>query len=167
MIRTTLATFALAAGLLQAQQPFEPSGPPRRPEPIDGPRPGPQEGMRRPDGSFALLKALGLSPDQEAAVRAVLEKRRASGRAAHRAAEAKEDALRQASEDPAATEAQLRALHAAASEARFQALLEHRTMALAIDAILTPEQRAKARRIREGMNRERDAHWAVMEEMAD
>lgn len=153
MIRVTLMTLALMGGTLAAHQP-----PPPRPEPMRGP-----EGMGHPGPGFPF-KALGLSPDQEKAVHAAMDKGRAGEKALHKAAAAKEEALRAALEDPATPEAQLRALNAAASDARFQALLGHRALLLEINAILTPDQQAKAKRIRDAQRREIEAHHTVMEE---
>ena len=167
MIRTIL-TLTLAGGLLAAQAPqpgFPPPDGPGRPGPGGMRRPGP-EGMHRP-GPEGMFRALGLSKDQEAAIHALLEKRRPAEQARHLAAADKEEALRTAMEEPATTETQLRALHAAASEARLQALLEHRVLLLELHALLTPEQQAKARRIREGQRREAEAHRAVQAELGE
>jgi Spy/CpxP family protein refolding chaperone len=110
------------------------------------------------------FKALGLSPDQEKAVHAALDKHRPAEMARHKAAFDQEQALHAALEDPATTETQLRALNLAAADARLQALLEHHALVLELNAILTPEQQAKARRIRDAMRREMEAHRALMEE---
>ncbi|BDU72043.1 Spy/CpxP family protein refolding chaperone [Mesoterricola silvestris] len=146
MIRTTFLTLALAGGLC-AQQP-----PP--------PCPPGAEGMGRP-GPGLPLEALGLTPDQMKACRAVLARRPKAPRAGREA----EEALRAAVEDPATTAPQLRALHAAAAEARLQELLDRHAQAVDLDAILTPEQRAKARRIRENLRREQEAGMALREDL--
>jgi len=160
MIRTILS-LTLAAGLLSAQDG------PGRPGPEGMRRPGPApEGMRRP-GPEAMFRALGLAKDQEAAIHAALGRRRPAEQARHQAAAEKEEALRAALEEPATTETQLRTLHAAASEARLQALLEHRGLLLELNALLTPEQQAKARRIRENQRREAEAHRAVEADLGE
>lgn len=170
MIRRTLTILAAAGTLLQAQQPQPPCDPPRQEGPRrDGSRALPghgPEGMPG-HGPGRVLKALGLTQDQEAAVRAILDKHRAAEGARRKAAGAKEAALRAALEDPATPDAQLKALHAQASDARFEAMLAHRAVVKEIEAVLTPEQQAKARRIRENLARERAAHAAVMEDMGE
>lgn len=150
MIRTTLVTLALAGGLCAQQPP--PQGP------MQG-FPG-GEGMGRP-GPGMIFRSLGLTPGQEKAVKAVLDRRQKAPRNGRDA----EEALRAAAEDPATTEAQLRALHAAAGEARLRELLDHHAQAVELDAILTPEQRAKVRRIRENMRKEMEARRSLMEDL--
>jgi len=166
MNRAILATLTLAAATLAAQGPDLP--PPGGPEGLRHPgqpgpgafRPGPGQG-----GPEVLLRALGLTPDQDKAVRAILDRRRAAAMARHQAAGAKEEALRAAAEDPAATEARLRALHAEAGEARLQDLLDRHAAMAEVDALLTPDQRAKATRIRANQRREREARGALMEDL--
>ena len=124
MIRRTLITLALAGGALWSQPP--------------GPPP-----------PHMMFKALGLTAAQDQAVKAILDKHRPAESTLRQAARDKDEALRAAMDDPAATEAQLRALHAALSEARLQELLDHRSLALEINALLTPDQLAKAKAMRE------------------
>lgn len=62
-----------------------------------------------------------------------------------KAAMQKERALMDALFEGSTTEAQLRELHRAAGDARFALLLEDRATRLEVDALLTPEQRAKAK----------------------
>jgi Spy/CpxP family protein refolding chaperone len=116
---------------------------------------------------MADFGALALSPDQMKAARAVLDRHRATTAARHRAVAQKEEALRAALEDPATSETRLRALHGEAAEAEYQSLLDRRAMVQELDALLTPEQRAKAARIRTGRQREREAHRALMEELGE
>ena len=173
MIRMTLITLALLGGTLAAQAPEPMPGP--GPEGRHRPGPGgPDQGgpgpMGRPGamghgGPGLALRALGLTPDQEKAARAVMDKHRPADQARRKAADQCEEALHAALEDPTATDAQLRALHAAASSARFQSLLEHRAELLERHALLTPDQQAKARRIRENQNREREARRALAEDL--
>jgi Spy/CpxP family protein refolding chaperone len=116
---------------------------------------------------MAMFKALNLTPEQEKAIQGVLDRHKAAVKSREQAAREKEDALRDAMEDPGVPEAKLRSLHLVASEARLQAMLEHRAAMLEINALLTPDQLAKARRIREGRQRERDAHRALAAELDD
>jgi Spy/CpxP family protein refolding chaperone len=116
---------------------------------------------------MADLRALALTQEQAGAVRAVLDKHRTAAMARHRAAGRKEDALRTAALDPATPEARLRALHAEAAEARLQELLAQRALAQELNALLTPEQQAKAARIRVVRQKEREAHQALMDELGD
>jgi Spy/CpxP family protein refolding chaperone len=142
MIRESLTTLVLAGTVLTAQAPGFPPPPG-----------GPDGGMRREGpgghqrpGPEGLLADLNLTPDQDKAIHALMEKHRASDKAKRRAAEDADDAFRQALEDPAVSDAQLKPLHDAASEAHFQMFLEHRALRREIDAVLTPDQRTKARR---------------------
>ena len=157
MIRPTLITFALLGASLAAQEPPPP------PMPMHAPGP---EGPHRRGGEFNF-KFLGLSPDQEKAVKALLEQRRHGAQALHKAAADHEEALHAAMEDPATTEPQLRALHASASEARLKAILEHRALLLDLQALLTPEQRAKAKRVMANQRREREAHRDLQEDLGE
>jgi hypothetical protein len=150
-------TLALAGGSLAAQAP-----------PDFGHQPGPA-GREQPGRDHAgperMLKALGLSKEQDQAVRAVLEGHRTRGSALRRAAMDHGEALRAAAEDPAVTDDQLRTLNAAAGEAHFKALLDHRAMLKEIEALLTPAQRTKAARLRANLKREREAQRAVAEDL--
>lgn len=164
MIRTALLTLALTGGLC-AQAPPPPGpmqgsdGPRNHPGgPMD--RPGP-EGRHRPGGPERVLQALSLTKDQEQALHALMEKRRPAAMALGEASRQKEEALRTAVEDPSTPEAQVRALHAAAADARLQELLDRRAMAKEVEALLTPEQQAKAKRLRADLAREREARKAV------
>jgi Spy/CpxP family protein refolding chaperone len=103
---------------------------------MEGHRPGPE----------GLLADLNLTPDQDKAIHALMDKHHAADKAKRRAAEDADDAFRQALEDPAVSDPQLKPLHDAASEAHFQMFLEHRALRREIDAVLTPDQRARARR---------------------
>ena len=60
-------------------------------------------------------------------------------------------------EDPVLSEAQLRALQAAESEARLQVVLEQRAAFLEIHAVLSPDQQAKALRLGLKQRKEREA----------
>lgn len=158
MIRNALLSLALA-GAMCAQQP-PPPGPGHGPGDEEMKHPG-DRGMRHP-GPGMMFKALGLSPDQEKAIQTLTEKRRMGGMPRPGP---EEESLRAAAEDPSTTEAQLRTLHAAASEAHLKALLDRRALAVEINALLTPEQQAKARRIRENMRKEMEARMSLMEDL--
>lgn len=127
----------------------------------------PHRPAMEPGGPMADLRALALTPDQAKAVRSVLEQHHAAATARRRAVDRKEEALHAAAADPAVPEARLRALHAEAAEARLQDLLEQRAVAQELNALLTPEQQAKAARIRAGRQKEREARRALMEELGD
>jgi Spy/CpxP family protein refolding chaperone len=116
---------------------------------------------------MAMFKALHLTPEQEKALQGVLDRHKAAVNSREQAAAEKEDAVRDAMEDPGVPEAKLRTLNLVASEARMQAMLEHRATVLEINALLTPDQLAKARRIREDRQRERDARRALAAELDD
>ena len=173
MHRSAILPLLLAGGVLAAQGPGFPPPDPQGASagPLAAqvpPRPcRPAAGAMRPAGPLAPFQALDLSPDQNQAVQGVLERRRAAGKGLRQSVEGKEDALRAALEDPATPEARLRALHAEASAARLQDLLEQRALVLELDAVLTPDQRAKAARIRAFRQKEREAHRALLEEMGE
>lgn len=167
MIRPSIPILALLALPLAAQAPsFPPQGPGS-----EGMRHGPGEpdhrgpGGLQPPGPEQALRALGLTPDQDRAVKAILDKGREADRPIHKALMDKEGALQAAVQDPAAPEAHLRALHAAASETRFQLLLARRGRLQEIHALLTPDQKARLKRLQDKMAREREARRALMEEM--
>ncbi|HLO69184.1 MAG TPA: Spy/CpxP family protein refolding chaperone [Holophaga sp.] len=168
MIRPTLPILALLALPLAAQAPAfpPPGGEAMKPSPS-----GPEQGGRRapggmmPGGPEQALMALGLTPDQDRAVKAILDKGREADRPVHKLVMDKEEALRAAAEDPATPEAHLKALHAGASEARYRLLLAHRERLREIHALLSAEQKAKLKRVQEKMARAREARRALMEEM--
>ena len=157
MIRPTLITFALLGASLAAQ------APPPPPMPMHGPGP---EGLHHRGGDFNF-RFLQLSPEQEKALKALLDQHRAGARALHKALADQEEALHTAMEDPGTTEPQLRALHASASDARLKAILEHRALLLDLQALLTPEQRAKAKRVMANQRREREAHRDLQEDLGE
>ena len=70
-------------------------------------------------------------------------------------------------EDPSIFETQLRTINTAASDARFHMILEHRALVQELKAVLTPDQQAKARRIRKNMRKEMEAHRALMEDSGE
>ena len=153
---------ALALGTALAAQ-----APPDAPGARPGPPPMAGQGMARPPLGPPWLRLLGLTPAQEQAVKAIEERHRAALGSRSRTAAAKAAELRDALEDPAAGEAQLRALHAGASDAQYQAALEERAAFLEIHAVLTRDQQAKGQRLRQKLQKEREAHREVMEESGE
>ncbi len=130
MMKPLIASVALgllSPAFLQAQPP--------QPGP-QGFRPGPPPGMPCD---------LDLTTAQRSAIQAVFEKHRAAHQEKQKATMQKERALMDALFEGSTSEAQLRELHRAASDARFALLLEDRATRLEVDALLTPEQWAKAK----------------------
>ena len=145
-----------------AQEPGLPPGPgaPRGGHvPMGGPMDGP--------AGMASVRFLDLSPAQARAVKELMDKHKPAMMERHKALMAKENALREAVEDPASSEAQLRTLAGVASAARLQVVLEQRAVVLELQALLTPEQQAKAERLRRKLQKERMAHEEVMEEIGE
>jgi Spy/CpxP family protein refolding chaperone len=128
---------SLAIGLLSPT--FLPAQPP--PAGPQGFRPGPPPGMPCD---------LDLTSAQKEAIQAILEKHRTTHMEKQKAARQKEKALMAALFEGTAPEARLKELHQAASDARFALLLEDRATRLEVDALLTPEQRARRKTGMEG-----------------
>ncbi|HZU53769.1 MAG TPA: Spy/CpxP family protein refolding chaperone [Holophagaceae bacterium] len=107
---------------------------------------GAQAPPPRPHGAMGdpMATALGLTPDQQAKMKAIREKYRDAGKADHEAARAQEQAFRAAMEDPKTSEAQLRETFDQMNARRFQGLLQRRAMRQEMRAVLTPDQQAKA-----------------------
>ena len=112
-----------------------------------------------------IPRFLNLTAAQEKSVKAILERHMAVQVGRHWALGAKEAALREGLEDPGLSDAQLRALLAAESEAKLQAVLEERAVFLETYAVLSPEQQAMALRLRQKLQKEREAHREVVEEL--
>ena len=106
--------------------------------PLGAQAPGPRPGAGR------MARLLGLSPDQQAEMKAIRGKHAAALKADHEAARAQAKAFRATMEDPKADPAHLRQAFDQMNGARFQAMLEGRAMRLEMRALLTPEQQAKA-----------------------
>lgn len=133
-----------------------------------GPMPGPAAGpMGGGPAGMRALRFLDLTAAQNKAVKDLLDQHKPALQERHKAMAAKETALREALEDPAATEPQLRALAAASSAARLQEVLQERALFQDLQAVLTPEQRAKAERLRKKLQKERMAHEEVMDELGE
>jgi hypothetical protein len=115
-------------------------------------------------GPLGLLRFLDLTETQQKAVRTILDRRRPVQAARMREVAERESALRQGLEDPALSEAQIRGLQAAESEARLQAVLEERAAFLEVHAVLSGDQQAKAQRLSRKLEREREARLDLMAE---
>ncbi|GLH67925.1 Spy/CpxP family protein refolding chaperone [Geothrix edaphica] len=126
------------------------------------PGPGPREGRH-------LARALNLTEAQQTGIQAIHEKHRPDMVLRREAARRAQSDLRQALQDPATPEAQLRTLHDKASSARFDLLLAGRAIHQEVQALLTPEQRAKAaelRATRRAHRQERVRHFRMAMGMA-
>ncbi|HEX5042924.1 MAG TPA: Spy/CpxP family protein refolding chaperone [Candidatus Polarisedimenticolaceae bacterium] len=109
----------------------------------DGPRHGHGRGER-------LAAELGLSPEQRTQMRSIMDKYRGGALGDHLRdlRQARAD-LREAIQDVKASDAQVQdAARSVASHQAFVAVERHR-MAIEMDRILTPEQRAKAAELRQ------------------
>ena len=165
MMRQSALFFMAALAVSATQAP--PDGPGcegRWPGPPPMMGPGMGERLRRPEPGPFMLRFLDLTGPQKQAVKAFLDKHRPARSAWHRAMVAKAMALRDGQEDPALTEAQLRTLQAAESEARLQLLLEERAEFMEVNAVLTKDQQAKAERLRLALRQEREARAAILAE---
>lgn len=145
----TLATaallFALPAASLAA--PRVPEDQPKPPTP-----PSQQERQhRRLERAAEFLK---LSEAQRASIKAIHEKNRDAAKVRRESAQAAAKAFHEAARDPKVTTDQLRRLHQAMADARFEAFSSHRAMQLEVRSLLTPEQREQAATLR-GMALER------------
>lgn len=105
-----------------------------------------QPAPRRWQGRMA--RALALTDTQKTSIWAIREKHRPDLLAQRDAVRQAQAAFRTALQDPATPEAQLRALHDKAATARFGMLMASRAMRQEVQAVLTPEQRAKAAELR-------------------
>ena len=176
MARTAGWQFLAALGVgmaLAAQAPPDgpcgpagqgPAWPPPQASDRGTPGPGPAARGGRPEGP-PMLRFLALTGEQQKAVKAVLDRHRPALMARRKALADQDAALGASQEDPASSQAQLRALLAADSAARVDLVLEQRAVFLEIHALLTPEQQAKAERLRLKEQNERTARRELMEEI--
>lgn len=146
---TLLAVFVAASALVtisaQAQEP-----PQRREGRTAGHRGmGPGRGM----GPLAGLGRLNLTNEQREQVRAIVQQARTSGEAPRQTAAGLHRELRAAVFADAPDHAKIDALKASIAEARASALNARIALDLKIAEVLTPEQRAQAREVREGRGR--------------
>ncbi|WP_243316937.1 Spy/CpxP family protein refolding chaperone [Geothrix paludis] len=115
-------------------------------------------------GDGRIGRALALTDAQKTSIQAIREKHRPDLAAQRNAAREAQAAFRAALRDPATPEAQLRLLHDKAASARFGMLMAGRAMRQDIQAVLTPDQRAKAAQLREEARfrrRERLRHFRM------
>lgn len=89
-------------------------------------------------------RALNLTEAQKTSIKAIRDKHHPGLALRRDAASQAQTALQAALQDPAASEDQLRVLHGKASAARFDLMLAQRSLRQEVQAVLTPEQRAKA-----------------------
>jgi len=130
----TLALVALFAAPLAAQG-----------QPRDGGR-----GMKHhsPMGGPMMMRGLDLTEAQKASLKAIGEKYREASKIKRESTMAARKAFHAAMIDPATTPDQLKALHDKASQAQFELALDRRAMMQESMALLTPEQKAKAEKMR-------------------
>jgi Spy/CpxP family protein refolding chaperone len=95
-----------------------------------------------------ITRALNLTEAQKASIQTIREKHRPDLVLRRDTTQQAHAALRAALLDPATPEAQLRALHDKASAAQFEMMLARRSIHQEVQAVLTPEQRAKAAELR-------------------
>ncbi|WP_257306478.1 Spy/CpxP family protein refolding chaperone [Geothrix campi] len=134
-----------------------------QPAPGPVPGPGPAEGPR-------MARALNLTGAQQASIQAIRERHRPDLVVQRDTVRRAQAALRAALQDPDTSEAQLRVLHDKASSARFELLLVGRALRQEVQAVLTPEQRAKAaewRATAQAHRRERVRHFRMALGMND
>ena len=103
-------------------------------------QPGP-DGGRRAD---RISHALNLTESQKTSIRGIREKHRQDLTLRRDALKHAQIDLRTALQNLATPEAQLRALYDKASAARFDLIQARRSVRVEVQAVLTPEQRAKA-----------------------
>lgn len=115
-----------------------------QPAPGAGSGMGPGAGPRQERSA----RILGLTEPQRTAIQALQQKQRPALMARLEAAQLARQALAAALRDPEAKEAAIRTLYEKASAARYEAMMAKRTLQLEVGALLTPEQRMKAARLR-------------------
>jgi Spy/CpxP family protein refolding chaperone len=131
----------------------------RAPDTQQPQRPAPEAQLQRRMDRMA--EALKLTEAQKASIKALHEKQQAGAKARRESAQAAAKAFREAAQDPKVSTEQLRRLHQAAADARFEAMAAHRSMMLEVRNLLSPEQREKAALLR-GMGMERRREHRMM-----
>lgn len=114
---------------------------------------------------FDVMRNLDLTEAQRQSIRTILEGRRAATMAKRDTLGAREMTLMEAMTEPATTEARLRELHEATSEARLALLFDEREVMLELQAVLTPAQLAKAKEQRLKFRAAMEAHRVAMDEL--
>ena len=140
-VRILLAS-ALALSLT-AQQP-----PPPGPQGPQGRRPAMARVARAGERMAFMAHHLKLNPQQRTQMKEIHQKHREAIQAKQKTATAAREAFRKAAQDPAGSPDQLKTLHQAAADRQFEVLMEHRAVKLEARALLTPEQKAEADRLR-------------------
>jgi len=108
-------------------------------------QPGPGPGLRQQ----RIAQALHLTDAQKTSIKAIHDKHQASLLGRREATRQAQTALIAALREAATPEAQLRTLHDKAAAARFDMILARRSVRQEVQAVLTPEQRAKATELRD------------------
>jgi Spy/CpxP family protein refolding chaperone len=135
------STAALALAILPAlAQPA--------PVPVPPPQSAPEAPAPAPRGPGHLARSLGLTDAQKTSIQAIRERHRADLTARREGLQQARAAFHAALRDPATPEAQLRALYDRTSAAGFEMLMASRALRQEVQAVLTPEQRAKAAEMR-------------------
>ncbi len=125
-------------------------------------QPGPDRGFRpdsRPDPRpERIAQALQLTEVQKASIQGIRAKHHPGLILRRDAVQHARIDLRTALQDAATPEPRLRALYDKAAAARFDLILAQRSLRLEVQAVLSPEQRAKATELREHLrHRSRNA----------
>lgn len=145
MIRSTLplAMAALLVAPLAAQCRCQDEGGQHMRPPHEGPGMG-----GRPEMGPMMMRGLGLTEAQRKSLKALADKHREAMKGKHEAAMGAMKAFHEAMMDPAISQEKLKTLHEKASNAQFEAALDRRAMMQEFMALLTPEQKAKAEKLR-------------------
>lgn len=123
------------------------------------PPPRPHPGMQRGHGFGPMMMwGLDLTDAQKASMKAIATKHRESMKPTFEAAAGARKALRVAMMNPATPVDQLKALHDKASQVQFELALDRRAMHQETLALLTPEQKAKADKLRSEMQARHQDH---------
>jgi protein CpxP len=105
-------------------------------------------------------RRLQLTEAQKASIRTIRDKHRADLVQRRDAVQHAWIDLRSALQDTSTPEPRLRALYDRASAARFDLILARRSARMEVQAVLTPEQRAKAAEMRDRARRRFAGEWA-------
>ena len=118
-------------------------------------QPGPDSNRR----AERIAQRLQLTEAQKANILAIRDKHRSDLVQRRDAVKHARIDLQSALQDPGTPEPRLRALYDKASAARFDMILARRSVRLEMQAILTPEQRAKAAEMRDHARRGFGGAW--------
>ena len=108
-----------------------------------------------------MMRGLDLTEAQKASLKVIADKHREGMKGRHEAALAARKAVQEAMMDSATSLDKLKALHEKASQAHFEMALERRAMMQESLGILTPEQKAKAEKLR--AERRKEGHRGMSE----